>query len=471
MGLRKLAAGVAGALLLATVASLSATGTATAATQEGLGYNTPAQKYLNNPDQYDWIGSYVVGGKQVWCVDYEYLAPDSNEMYKNGDVLRTKWGGTIDAATQAEISYLLLRYGTTKSADDAAALSHLLHEWTAAGTGAQLDPSNTYRTIGYDVNTHLHELPASAQTAVATLQADASANHGPWTTSMTAPTGAQVIGTASNWTINVLNASGKGLPSVPVTVTATDGTLPNGTSTQTISTPADGTPLSVAVTPTGANPKLVATLDSPAATPVVEVPVNPIVQGIVTTGGTKQLTSTATTTAQTAPGNVKITKTDANTKAPLPGVTLEITGSDKKTAALRQDGSALDGTDAKPLVLTTGVDGTATVKDLRTPQDICLIETTPPPGYDQAYDPKAPPTVCGTVKPGDTLALSLTNKPNKVPVAIPAGGPPPTMTAMALVVSKPTPGALIGFGGLLVIGAGMAGSVFARRTSRRRGER
>jgi hypothetical protein len=469
MALRKLATGVAGALLLAIVASLSIAGTATAATQEGLGYNTPAQKYAGQPDQFDWIGSYIVGGKQVWCVDYEYLAPDSNEMYKTGDVLRTKWGGTIDPATQAEISYLLLRYGNTKSADDAAALSHLLHAWTAAGTGAQLDPSNTYRTIGYDVTTHLRELPASAQTAVATLQADASANHGPWTTNMTAPTGAQVIGTASNWTINVLNSSGKALPSVPVTITATDGTLPNGTNTQTIETPADGTALSVAVTPTGANPKLVATLDSPAATPVVMVPVNPIVQGIVTTGGTKQLTSTATTTAQTAPGNLKVTKTDANTKAPIVGVTLEITGSDKVTAAVKQDGTALDGTDGKPLVVTTGVDGTATVKGLKTPQTICLIETTPPPGYDQAFNPKAPPTVCGAVNPGDTLALSLTNKPNKVPVAIPAGGPPPTMTAMAMVISRPSPGALIGFGGLLVIGAGMAGSVFVR--TRRRGDR
>jgi hypothetical protein len=472
MVLRKLAAGVAGALLLATVASLAAPGTATAATQEGIGFNvTPAQPYLHNPDASDWMGSFVVGGKQVWCVNFAFKAPDSNEQYKPGDALLTKWGTPLDPTIASEISYLLLRYGTTKSADDAAALAHLLHSWTAAPqTPSQLASTNDFRHIAYDVNYHLSKLPASAQKAVATLQADASANHGPWTTSMTAPTTPQLIGTASNWTVNVLNAAKKGMGTVPVTLTATDATLPNGTGTQTINTPDDGSPLTVALTPTGLNPKLVATLDSPAATPAVQAPLATDVQEVVTTGGTTKLTSTATTPAKTAPGNVKITKTDANTKAPIPGVTLEITGSDKVAAALKQDGSALNGTDSKPLVLTTGVDGTATIQGLQTPQAICLIETTPPPGYDQAFDPKAPPTVCGTVNPGDTLALSLTNKPNKVPVAIPAGGPPPTMTAMAMVVSKPLPGALIGFGGLLVIGAGFAGSVFVRRTNRRHGD-
>jgi hypothetical protein len=117
-------------------------------------------------------------------------------------------------------------------------------------------------------------------------------------------------------------------------------------------------------------------------------------------------------------------------------------------------------------VVQTGVDGTATVSDLRTPQDVCLVETAAPPGYEQSFDPNNPPSACGTVAPGATLALTLTNVPNKVPVSIPAGGAP-TMTAMGVVVTEPAPTALITFGGLLAIGAGVAGSAYARRARRR----
>jgi hypothetical protein len=99
---------------------------------------------------------------------------------------------------------------------------------------------------------------------------------------------------------------------------------------------------------------------------------------------------------------------------------------------------------------------------------VCLIETTPPPGYDQAFNPASPPTVCGALVAGGTLKLALTNVPNKVPVAINAGGPPPTMTAMTTVLSQPAPAALVAFGGLLVIAAGGTGLVTARRAARRR---
>jgi hypothetical protein len=177
--------------------------------------------------------------------------------------------------------------------------------------------------------------------------------------------------------------------------------------------------------------------------------------------------STQTGTAETPPGKVTVTKTDANTKAPIPGVKLELTGPDKKNPALRSDGQPLTGTDGKPLVLTTGEDGTATADGLHTPQQVCVIETAPPPGYDQAFNPKSPPTVCGNLIAGGTLKLALTNVPNKVPVAIPAGGPPPTLTASSSVLTKPAPAALVAFGGLLVIAAGCVGLVTARRARRR----
>jgi hypothetical protein len=469
MALRHLTVGLAGALVLTGAVSLATPGTAAAAVQQGIGFNvTPAQPYLHNPDASDWTGSYVVGGQQVWCIDFALAAPDTNQQYQNGTALTTKFGAPVDPTIASEISYLLLRFGNTTSADDAAALAHLLHSWTAAPDATHTtDPANNFMNIAYDVNYHLSRLPASTQQAVATMQADASANHGPWTTSMSAPTGPQTIGTADKWTVNVLNTTAKGLAAVPVNITATDATLPNGKTTQIINTPSDGSGLTVDVTPTGANPKLVATVDSPAAVPMVRVPVgDQNIQKVVTTGGTTQLTSTATTSASTPPGQVTVTKVDANTKAPIVGAQLEFTGADKKNPAMQQNGAPITGSNGKPLVVTTNESGQATVPNVHTPQTVCFVEVTPPPGYDQAFDAASPPTVCANVAPGQNVQLTLTNVPNKIPVAIPAGGAPPTMTAMSSVLNRPAPAALIVFGGLLVVAAGGTGLVVARRRRR-----
>ncbi|HEX5115881.1 MAG TPA: hypothetical protein VFW65_11845 [Pseudonocardiaceae bacterium] len=472
MALRKLAITVAGTLLLAGIVGMLSPGVASAAAKEAIGRAvTPAQPYRGNPDKSDWLGSYLVNGQRVWCVDFALAAPNTNEKYTDGTTLQTKWGTPVNSTIAAEISYLLLRYGNTSSPDDAAALAHLLHSWTAAPqTPDQLNPSKDFHHIAYDVNLHLNEMTPATRASVAKLQDDASANHGPWTTSMAAPTTPQVIGTAGTWTVDVLNAAHKGLADVPVTITATDATLPGGSDNEVVNTPADASPLVVSATPTGPNPKLVATLDSPAATPRVRIPVDADVQKVVTTGGMTTLTTTKTTTAATPSGNVTVTKTDATTHAPIPGVKLELTGPDKKNPALAADGKPLTGSDGKPIVLTTGVDGTATQTGLHTPQDVCFIETAPPPGYDQAFHPKSPPTICGELVPRSTLKLSLTNVPNKVPVAIPAGGPP-TLTATSTVLHRPAPTALVLFGGLLVIAAGCVGLVTLRRANRLRGRR
>jgi hypothetical protein len=466
MALRKVIAGASGTLLLAGLIGIASPGTAAAAPQHAHGESVPAQPYLHNPDSLDWLGSYVVNGQQSWCIDFAFKAPDANEQFTTSQNLMTKWGTPVDPTIAAEISFLLLRNGTTQSDDVAAAMSFLLHSWTAAPDGNHTTaPGNDFHNIAFDAPLHLNEMLPSTKAAVTALQADAAANHGPWTTAMTTPS-PLVIGTATNWTITVLNPAGKGVPGVPVTIAATDATLPNGTASQVINTPADGSALTVAVKPTGANPKLVATLDSPAAMPVVRVPTDPDTQKVVTTGGVTPITSTATSPAQTPPGNVSITKTDSKSAAPLAGASIELTGADKATAALQQDGTPLKGTDGKPLVVVTGQNGTATVTGLKTPQTVCMIEVTPPPGFDQSFNANAPPTVCGTVNPGLTLQLALTDVANVIPIHVNAGGPPSTITAAALVTDRPAPGALVGFGGLLVLGAA-AGTVFARRARRR----
>jgi hypothetical protein len=485
MALRTVIAGASGAVLLAGLIGLTMPGTAAADVPkcgatgpcQDLGDNVPAQRYLNNPDngKSDWLGSYLINGQQSWCINFALNAPDQHEtlITPPDKTLRTKFGAPVDPTIAAEISFLLLRHGNTTSADEAAALAYLLHSWTDAPpdpsktTGPQtIDPSNDFHNIAFDAPTHLSNMTASAKAVVASMQADATANHGPWTSTTTAPS-SLIIGTATNWSINVLGASGKGVGSVPVSITATGATLPNGTATQVINTPADGSPLSVAVTPTGTSPKLVTTVDTPSAMPNVLVPTAKDTQITVTTGGVTQITTTTTSTAMNAPGNLTVTKMDANTKAVIAGASIEVTGGDKTSAALKADGTPLNGTDGKPLVLTTGADGTAKVTGLQTPQTVCVIETTPPPGFDQSFDPKAPPTACGTLNPGATLQLMLTDIPNKIPVKIPAGGSPPTVTTAALVVNQPAPGALVGFGALLVIGAA-GGTLAARRASRRR---
>ncbi|SDD02489.1 MSCRAMM family protein [Actinokineospora iranica] len=460
----RLTAGAAGVATLAAVFLAVGAPTATAEIQNGLGYETaPAQPYQGNPDASDWLGSYMVGGKQVWCVQYAHHAPDSDEQYHPGEPLKTKWGTELKPAVAADISYLLLRYTNTKSADESAALAHLLHQWTAAPLHPdQLAPTNDFRTIAYNAQYHLDKLPASAKAAVDRLKEDASANHGPWTTAITKPAKPQIIGTPDTWTIEVRNAADKGVAKVPVTITLTDATS-GGKSTLTVPTKDDGSGVALEVIPTGPNPSVKISLASPADRPVVQQAVQVNTQRVVSTGGEKELTAESKTTAVTAPGAAKVTKTDEKTGKGIAGVSLRITAADKTAPAVAQDGKPLVGEDTKPLVVVTGADGTADVPNLRTPQEICVTEVAAPPGYEQAFDPAAPPSACGNVEPGGTLAVKLVNKPNvpTVPQTIPAGDTP-ALAAAVLDDGGPSTGLLVALSALLLLAAGTGATIVRR---------
>lgn len=471
--------GLVAAALLGTLSVTVAAPVASAAKQEGIGYRTEKPQPMNPlPHTGNWLGSYIVGGQQVFCVSFQLKAPDSDEKYRPGDELLTKWGTKLPADQAANISYLLLRYGDTKKPDEAAALAHLLHSWTAAPrTPADLDPALTYDKIGYDAPFHLQQLQAhpDAVAAVERLRTEAEANRGPWTASVTTPKDPQYPGEPAEWTVTVKNAKGKGVPGVPVKLVASAATLggepaegnasPQGAAKDaTLDTGADGT-VKVKLTPTGEQPKLVASLAAPADRPYVRVPVDTDKQRVVSTGGEKELTAQGVVSVA-KPGKVQVTKTDANTGKGVGGAVLRITGKDKATAALGQDGKPLVGTDGKPAVVTTdGTTGGVTVDGLRAPQEICVVEAGPPPGYTNAYDPKNPPSACGTVKPGETLALTVVNKPNEVPRAIPAGDAPVVQARGAVETSYSVPG-LAGLGLLVLVGAGLV-ALAARRASRR----
>lgn len=348
----RLVVGLAGAtmtigiLLSATPAAASPTAApASAALPEYLGYRlTPSQS--SGAGHYEWLGSYKVSGKQVWCVDYLYKAPGSDQRYQPGDLLKTKWDTAIPADQAADISYLLLRYGNTTSNDEAAALAHLLHTWTSPitdVTGTRHPVRGAKATLAYDPDFHLGIMPSAARQTAEKMRADASMNHGPWSAKATAPGGDQIIGQPATWTVRVSNAAGKGMPHVSVTFTATDGTLApaeptalrsgTGTTTETaadsakveqakqvlaadkttaatdpasikVETDSDGI-AAVRLTPTGASPKLSASFTSPNASPRVQIPVNaPDVQKVVLTGGEQTTTTTATASAHLPPTTV-----------------------------------------------------------------------------------------------------------------------------------------------------------------------
>ncbi|WP_410607614.1 collagen binding domain-containing protein [Amycolatopsis sp. lyj-109] len=471
--------GLVAAALLGTLSVTAGAAPASAASQEGIGHDVGGQAGFGSV----WLGSYVVGGQQVFCVSFLLKAPDTDEQYKPGDELLTKWGTKLPADEAANISYLLLRYGDTKNADEATALAHLLHSWTAAPRSpADLEPSLPKDKMAYNAQAHLdfmreHGLQAAAD-AVERLETDAETNRGPWTASMTTPKGDQHLGEAAEWTATVKNAHGKGVPGVAVKLTATDATLDGDKADSaagnaspqaaakdvTLKTGADGT-VAVKLTPTGDKPKLVASLTAPADRPYVRLPIDTAVQRVVSTGGEKELTAQGVVNVA-KPGKVQVTKTDATTGQGVGGAVLRITAKDKTSAALGQDGKPLTGADGKPAVVTTdGKTGGVTVENLRAPQEICVVEASPPPGYTNAFDPKNPPSACGTLKPGETLALTVANKANEVPRAIPAGDQPVALAHGVVETSYSGPG-LAGLGLLVLLAAGLIG-VAARRASRR----
>ncbi|WP_188985311.1 MSCRAMM family protein [Saccharopolyspora thermophila] len=455
---RKWLTAVLGTVVLAGGSLLATPGAATADPQEAVGHETrPGQPYGGRERARDWLGSYLVNGQQVWCVQFALTAPDSGEEYQPGDELRTKWGTPIPDDVAANISYLLLRYGTTQSPDEAAALAHLLHSWTAAPRSqADLDPNNDFTRIAYDIEGHYAKLPQAAKQAVERLKAEAAANRGPWDAALTAPEDQQTIGQAADWTLTVRRADDKGVGDVPVKLSVTDAEVEGLGPDGVVTTPSDGSPLVLKVTPTGPNPKITGTLSAPAERPYVRQAVNQpdTTQRVVSTGGEQELSVEAATTAVTAPGAVHVSKVDAESQAGIAGVALRVTAADG-SPALRQDGTPLLGADGQPAVVVTGADGTVTVPDLRTPQEIKLTEVAPARGYEEAFDSANPPSVTGTLEPGTTLELTLTNKPNTptVPIHIPAGDP----------TEPPVPVGLLGLAGLAAVAVAGAGALVLRR--------
>lgn len=462
-GIRLLTACLLGALCL--VAPGFAASAQQGEVKEGVGHRTtPGQPWGGRDRAYDWMGSYRVGGEQVFCVSFALKAPGTGEVYRPGDELLTKWGEKLPEDAAAGISYLLLRYGDTQDPDEAAALAHLLHSWTAAPRSpADLDPAKPFTEIGYDVDLQFGKLPEGAKQAVRRLRADAETNAGPWTADVTAPRAEQTIGTPGRWTVTVTNAGGGGVADVPVSLTAEGGELAEST----VTTGEDGT-ATFELVPKGTDPVVTATLSAPAERPYVREPVTADTQRVVSTGGERKLTAKAATSARTPPGAVRVAKVDEATGQGIAGVPLRLTSADESSPAVGQDGEPLVGQDGEPTVVTTeGEGGTVTVENLRTPQEVCLVEVSPAAGYGDAFDPADPPSACGTVEAGETLELRIANVADQVPRTIPAGNDRPVVAKGTTDSTAPV-GALAGLGALALVVSGLAGWAARERLSRNR---
>jgi hypothetical protein len=268
---------------------------AAAETQHGHGRPTPAQVFAGSSASGDWVGAYMIDGKQSFGVLYGYPAPTSTDRFQPDDGLRDKWGAELPEPVAAKISYLLLQYGDTTNDDEAAALAHVMHAWTAAPRAGRddLSPARTQRDIGYDAELHFTALPDSAKAAVDMMMREAETQAGPWIVKVTAPTEPQQPGVADVWTVTVDNPEGKGLGSIPLMLNLTDATLAGGRTTANLHTPADGGALTVAVTPTGPTPALTIKLTAPAARPVVQRSAEPDTQRVLRSGGKTTLIASA----------------------------------------------------------------------------------------------------------------------------------------------------------------------------------
>lgn len=416
-----------------------------------------------------WLGSFVVGGEQAWCVQFGLESPDRDEEYEPAGELTDKWGDPLPEDVASMVSYMLLRHGETTSDDEAAAVAHLLHAATSSPGDTE---TGDMTEVAYDIGYHqaqLDEKHPEAAELVATIAEGAERNRGPWTASMSAPVEPQTIGQAGEWSIEVVGAEGQGISGVPVTLNVTDVEVEGLAEDGSVTTPEDGSPLRLQVTPTGPAPSITGELVAPTAQPKVQRSVQDPegTQRLVSTGGEETLTVEAAAEALTPQGEALVVKTDEQNQAGIAGASFRVTGADGGPAKLA-DGTELVGENGEPAVVTTTDDGTVAVPGLAADQRISITEVGPATGYEESFDPAAAPSATGTVESGRTLELALTNKANTptVPVHIPAGDPvAPNGEVVELRASEndALSGGLIGFGALALAGAAVGGGLAYRR--------
>lgn len=344
--------GTRGALTVTALSGLLVTALASPAaadTDRANGYYVePGQVHAGNPEgAREWLGTYQVQGEPVFCVDYQFKAPETDEEYEPGDELLTKWGNDLPTERAAKISYLLLRYGDTESDKTAGAVAHLLHSWTADPDydGGSLGKNVAAEKVAYDIDFHADAMTDEQQELVGELDAEATKFRGPWTAELTAPEDDQVIGTADQWSVTVETAAGTGVPDIPVTVELTDAepnsaddssaeqndssaeqdrkateaddNQPGDDNSVTITTDNDGT-ADLDVTPTDEDVAAHADLPAPAAQPRVQEPIDDSIQTVVSTGGEQELTAEQNLTAKPRPPKSTTATTTETTTVEVP---------------------------------------------------------------------------------------------------------------------------------------------------------
>lgn len=303
-----------------------------AADQWGPGYAIPDS--AGTPDA-SHLGAYGPPGSQfphatghAYCADPTLAGPTAAGSY--GPITTvTTWTSKItgQSATPQDLAraaYVLSTYGETTNDEQAAAVDAAIYTLLNRGTTYALPAgARALQRLGYP------DVPTATRTTAEDALAAPARYAGPYTLEIHAPENAVRPGAAVPVTADVRAASGATLPGIAIRLSAPglDGTTEvttdsHGLAHATLTAPAPGT-TDISAQAAGL----------PATELRVQLPDNDAAQRMTIAGGTSQAQATAHLTVTAPHGAIKITKTAADTGAPMPGVTFQIKNSSGTTVA------------------------------------------------------------------------------------------------------------------------------------------
>ncbi|MFF3556183.1 SpaA isopeptide-forming pilin-related protein [Streptomyces tsukubensis] len=359
----------------AAVAGTLATGTpAHAADRFGPGYSipdadgTPGASHIG---AYGPPGTPVAGDSQTYCADPEKKGPHQADGYSAPKPV-TSWtssvtGKPVPKAHLAYASYVIGKYGQTRSDAQAAAVDAAVYQWLASGTYA-LDGERGKQRLAYPV------VSPTSRTLAQKYVAEAQRLAGPYRLQITPSATTTHTGTKVTVDVEVTSTlTGRPIPGIAVKITGTGAATATGTVTTgktgaaewAFTASKEGT-ATVSATATGL----------PGSELKVLTPNNPAAQRMLLAGDTTTARDTAAVKVDLAPGGVTIHKENPEGDT-LTGVTFQLL--DKKTGKVIAEGK----TGEKGMLVFDGIapgtytlretDTGDTVHDLVPDQDITIV--------------------------------------------------------------------------------------------------
>ncbi|MDJ0342822.1 SpaA isopeptide-forming pilin-related protein [Streptomyces sp. H10-C2] len=337
----------------------------------------------------------------AYCADPELSGPDTAGRYGPATDFTT-WtsratGKKASPQDVARAAYLLSQYGETTRDAQAAAIDADIYTFLEPGsTYALPDGKRALQRLAYPA------VPATTKNLAQDFLAEAATFAGPYTLNVHPTAGPFTPGKTTPVTLDVTSASGHKMPGIKLELDVSGAAAGAGT----VTTNADGIATAI-ITPTAAGTVDIKALAKslPATALRAVAPSNTKAQRMLLTGGRSTAQAQAQLTVATPHGGLTLTKTAADTGAPLPGVVFAVKDSAGKTVATG----------------ATDAHGVWTAADL-TPGAYTVHEVAAVEGYQLAADQDA------TVTEGTTARVAV--KDTKIP-ALPKPKPRPvTITVL-----------------------------------------